>query len=132
MHQRFPQLTLLPIRHRFTGVDKHAMDQQTFHRAAAGHAPAHEPRREDARVVDDENGPFEQDRQVGDGSMREAAARSVEMEQTRRSPFTPRFLRDQVGRQLEIEITNEHSSIRLLMLPLLTGCLSATIYQLTN
>ena len=83
VHQRLPAIVLeMP-------------DQQALDRAAAGHAPAEKPRRDDARVVDDEQiARRQQVRKRRDRRMIDSAGHAVESHEPRAAPLGRRVLRN--------------------------------------
>jgi hypothetical protein len=83
MHEGFPRVA--------SGV----ANKQTLHGAAARHTPAEEPRRNDARVVDDEHiARFEKLRECGDDFMAHRAACTIEEKHPRGISLGRGFLRD--------------------------------------
>jgi hypothetical protein len=85
-------------------------DQQAFDRAAARIAAAQQARREDARVVDDDEvARVQESRQRADERMGERSARAVEAEQARAAANRGRLLGDQLGWEIEIEIADIHA-----------------------
>src|SRR5262249_45927248 len=70
---------------------------------------AEQPRRKDTRVVDDQQIAWSQpigqraNRRVMDG-----AALAIEVKKTGRRPLGRRLLRDEIGRQLEVELADVH------------------------
>ena len=84
------------------------LDEQHLDRAAAGAAQM-QPRRDDARVVDDhQRAPRQLVRQVAEAPVPHRADRAVVDEQPRLVPALERMLRDQLGRQLVVEIRELH------------------------
>jgi hypothetical protein len=107
--ERFPRCgrfsALLPAHSRSR---RDAPHKQTLDGAAARHAPAEQARRKYPRVVDDDKVAWMQTLgQRRDVCMRDIAGLSIEMEQPRAAP-PRRFLRDQIGREIEIELADLH------------------------
>jgi hypothetical protein len=84
--------------------------EEAFDDAAAWDAVAEQARREDARVVDDEEiAGAEKRRQIADGRMMERWRLPIEDEQARRAPGCG-LLRDQIVRELEGEVGDVHGA----------------------
>ena len=100
--QRLPQ---------FAAIDGIALtrDKQTLDAATTGIAVAEQPRRNDARVVDDEQVTRAQLlRQGCDGMVGCLAGGTIETQQARRPANSGRLLRDQIIGEFEIEVADEH------------------------
>ena len=83
-------------------------EEQQLHLASGG-VPRQDPRRDHARIVDDEAVTrAEQVGKLGEAMILEAAARAVDDEQSRCIARRSRRLRDQLGRQLVVEIRKLH------------------------
>jgi hypothetical protein len=108
-----PQL-LAGVHQRFPPIGVEAFDQDALDGAAARHAPADQPRGEHARVVDDEEvagaQPLWKHRH---DRVCEAARFAIQNEQPRGPPFGRRLLRDQIGRQVEVEVRDIHPRVML-------------------
>ena len=106
MHQRFPAFARRCRRSRVE-----PRDQQTLDGAAARHTTAEQPRRKHSGVVDDEQiARLEAARQAPRSvECTSRSGRSRQVQQTRAAAVGSRFLRDQLGRQIEIEVANEHA-----------------------
>src|SRR5262249_20089177 len=102
------------------------LEEQELHLAAAGIA-RQDPRRNHARVVDDEAiTRSEQVGKLGEAVVLEAAACAVDDEQPRRIAGRRGGLRDQLGRQLVVEVRELHEpSVYMGALPLGTKAESA-------
>ena len=84
--------------------------QEAFHGSATWNAVAKQPRREDARVVDDKQVAGAKKRgQIRDRAMTDGARGAVEDEQPRRAARC-RILRDQIVGKLEIEVGDVHAA----------------------
>ena len=93
----------------FPRVASGVANEQTLHGAAGRYTPAEEPRRKDARVVDDEHiAGFEKLRECGDGSMAHGTACAIERKHPRGASLWRGLLRDQFSGQIEVEIANVH------------------------
>jgi len=87
-----------------------AGQEQTFDGAAAWNAMSEETRREHTRIVQDQQVSRRQDaRQIAHVHVPERTARAVQDEQARRAAGGG-GLRDQLGRQVEIEIADLHDA----------------------
>jgi hypothetical protein len=85
------------------------LDQETFEAAATRMAPTQQSRREDPRVVDDEDVARAQPAsEIRYDACRRLAGSSVEDEQAGRAALGGRMLGDAVGRQVVIEIVGAH------------------------
>ena len=83
--------------------------QQALDGAAAGIAAAEQPRRHHARVVDYQHVAWPQQRvQVRNAMVRTHPRGAVEPEQARRVPHRRRFLCNQLGGQLVVEVRQAH------------------------
>ena len=103
MHQRVPAL----------GVQ--APEQQALDLPAARIAMAEQARRDDARIVDDEQiARREEGWQIADDVVSPRASMPVHHEQPRRAARGGRLLRDQVLGQFEIELTQVHETEEVL------------------
>ncbi len=99
-----------------SGVDKRlpvlvaaAAQEQAFDGAAARHAPAEQSSRKHARVVDhQEVAGREVIGQRRETAVCDVAGRAIQVEEPRRAPIGGRFLGDQFGRQLEVEVADVH------------------------
>jgi hypothetical protein len=86
-----------------------APQQQALHRATGRIAPAEQARRENARVVHDQQvAGVEQPRQVRHDRALGGACRAVERQQARGAPPFGRRLRDEVLREVEVEVGDVH------------------------
>ena len=86
-----------------------AAQQQALHRPAARHPAAEQTRGKHARVVDDDE--VARGEKVGqrrEPSMCNGAGRAIQVKEPRRAPIGGRLLRDQAGRQVEVEIADVH------------------------
>ena len=98
MHERDPRVAA-----------RRRPDQKALGGAAAGQPDADQARREDARVVDDQQiAGAEQRRQVVEGEMRDAPARAIERHEPAAAARGRRLLRDQLVREIEIEVGDVH------------------------
>ena len=89
---------------------REATDQQALDAPVAGDATAEQARGKDARVIDDEQiARTKEPRQIRHGRVCYRAAVPAEMEEPGSRAFACRLLRDQLGRQIEVEIANVHS-----------------------
>jgi len=113
-----PALSFGGLCNRFSGG---AADQQTLDDTAARDAAAKEPRRKHPRVVhDDEVAGAQQLRQVRDRPVLDRTAAAVEAQQTGRAALRDRLLRDELGRQIEVEVADEHLDYSVLPITLTT------------
>ena len=86
------------------------LDEQQLDRAPAG-VPRHDPRRDHARVVDDEAVPWPQQVwKLGEPMVLEASATAIDHEEPRRVARRDGRLRDQLRRQVVVELGQVHDA----------------------
>jgi hypothetical protein len=89
-------------------------DEQALHGAAAGHTTPDETRRKHPCVVDDDDiAGLQQLGKLADCRMRDRPGRSFEVQQSRGAALGGRFLRDQVGGKIEVEVADVHPRLML-------------------
>jgi len=114
MHQGLPTLAGFTLGLWRRDRCGRAPDEQTLHGAAARDAAAKQARRKDAGIVHDEHIAGTQRRgEVGNHSMADLAAGPIEAEEAGRAPLGGRFLRNQLGRQVEVEVAYEHLEYKI-------------------
>ena len=100
---------LARVHEGFPRVASGMTNEQTLDGAAGRRPPAEEPRRKDARVVDDEYiARFEKLRECGDRSIAHRTSCAIEEKHPRRTSLGRGVLRDQFSGQIEVEIANVH------------------------
>ena len=113
MHQRFPLLLARrALRGRLLRIVCVPGDQQTLDRSTGRDAPADQPRRKDAGVVHDEHVAFaEERRQISNRPVIDSPRVPAQQQQATGAAFGSRFLGDEAGRQMEIEVANVHGLV---------------------
>ncbi len=107
MHQRLP---ILRARHRRRDrAARFPPNQEAFDRASARHTPSEQPRGKHTRIVDDDDIAFAKgQREIVNRAVDDAAGAAIELEQPCPAALLGRFLGDQFGREIEVELANVH------------------------
>jgi hypothetical protein len=91
---------------------RHRAHEQALHRPAARDAAPQQPRREHAGVVDDQEIAGAQEiGQRGNARVGQRAAGAVGHQQTRAGAVRRRFLRDEIGWEIEVEVADIHAAV---------------------
>jgi hypothetical protein len=92
---------------RFPGPSHALLDERHLH-GAARRTPDAQPARDDARVVDDDELPGDEVRELRERSVLDLTGREAVDEQARGVPRLRRALRDQLRRELVVEVRRVH------------------------